>query len=171
MKANENFRFLKGYENYLIGDQGTIFSLLKRKEIESHDLKGYRQAQLITDRKEMVLVHRLVALAFVPREEGKNYVDHIDGNRSNNFATNLRWCTRLENDNYELAIVHKRDSAIARKGKAVIQYDLDGNEIARFRGQNEAGRITGISGANISQVCNHKRATAGGYIWRYDNGQ
>lgn len=171
MKAKENFRFLDGYENYIIGDQGTIFSLLKRKEIESHDLKGYRQVQLITDRKEMALVHRLVALAFVPREDGKNYVDHIDGNRSNNCATNLRWCTRLENDNYELAIEQKRESAIARKGKSVIQYDLDGNEIARFRGQNEAWRITGISGANISQVCNHKRATAGGYIWRYDNGQ
>ena len=170
MKAKENFRFLNGYENYIIGDQGTVFSLLKRKEIESHDLKGYRQVQLITDRKEMVLVHRLVALAFVPREEGKNYVDHIDGNRSNNCATNLRWCTRLENDNFELAIKHKRDSAITCKGKAVIQYDLDGNEIARFRGQNEAGRITGIGGANISQVCKHKRATAGGYIWRYDNG-
>lgn len=33
MQANENFRFLKGYENYLIGDKGTIFSLIKRKEI------------------------------------------------------------------------------------------------------------------------------------------
>lgn len=119
----------------------------------------------------MALVHRLVALAFVPKEDGKDYVDHIDGNRSNNCATNLRWCTHLENDNYELAIEHKRNSAIIHKGKAIIQFDLDGNEIARFRGQNEAGRITGISGANISQVCNRKRATVGGYIWRYDNGQ
>ena len=171
MRTNENFRFLEGYDNYLIGDKGTVYSILKRKEIKTHDLRGYRHVQLITGRKEMVLVHRLVALAFVPREEGKDYVDHIDGNRANNQASNLRWCTHSENDNYELAKEHKRDSAILRKGKAVIQYDFDGNEIARFRGQNEAGRITGISGANISQVCNNKRATAGGYIWRYDNGQ
>lgn len=52
--------------------------------------------------------------------------------------------------------------------KNLTTHIKDGNEIARFRGQNEAGRITGISGANISQVCNHKRKTAGGFIWRYE---
>ena len=45
----------------------------------------------------------------------------------------------------------------------------DGNFIAEYRGQNEAGRLTGISGANISQVCNGKRASAGGYLWTYKN--
>lgn len=170
MEANENFRFLEGFQNYLIGDQGTVYSLLKRKPLKTHKIKGYEQVQLVlAGTLKMMLVHRLVALAFIPLEEGKDYVDHIDGNRSNNSVTNLRWCTKLENNNYPLAKEHIIDASITRKGKAVLQFDFDGNFIAEYRGQNEAGRLTGISGANISQVCNGKRASAGGYLWTYKN--
>lgn len=42
-------------------------------------------------------VHRLVAKAFVPNPENKKYVDHIDGNRLNNDASNLRWVSAKEN--------------------------------------------------------------------------
>lgn len=169
MKANESFKFIDGYPDYLVGDNGTIYSTIKRKELVQSNLNGYRIVTLIGDNgATQALVHRLVAAAFIEKVKGKDFVDHIDGNRANNVVSNLRWCTFRENCSFPLAKENMRNAHIERKGKPVIQYDLDGNEIARFRGQNEAGRMTGISGANISQVCNNKRKTAGGYIWRYE---
>ena len=42
-------------------------------------------------------VHRLVAKCFCPNPNGHNEVNHIDGNKLNNSADNLEWCSRIEN--------------------------------------------------------------------------
>ena len=53
----------------------------------------------ITHKKKDVRVHRLVALAFVHNDDpdNKNEVDHINENKQDNRAANLRWCTTEEN--------------------------------------------------------------------------
>lgn len=42
-------------------------------------------------------VHRLVAEMFIPKVDGKKFVDHIDRDKLNNRVDNLRWVTRKEN--------------------------------------------------------------------------
>lgn len=42
-------------------------------------------------------VHRVIAMAFLPAENGKDFVNHKDGNKKNNHVENLEWCTRTEN--------------------------------------------------------------------------
>lgn len=59
---------------------------------------GYHRVSL--GRKNYRYVHRLVALAFIPNPEGLPQVDHIDGNRTNNCVTNLRWVSAKQNALY-----------------------------------------------------------------------
>lgn len=51
------------------------------------------------------------------------------------------------------------------KNKCVVQYDFDGNEVARYRSMREAERKTGINHCIISKCCSGKLSNAGGYSW------
>ena len=69
----------------------------------------------------------------------------------------------------------KRKNALAQMGeknhaaKAVYQYDLQNNLVARFGSCNEAARLTGASRSNIARCCKGQMAKANGYIWRFEN--
>ena len=88
-----------GYPNYLIYEDGRVFSKNRNKfmEIDTHK-NGYKRIQLWTNKKAYhKLVHRLVATAYIPNDDNKPCVDHIDRDTTNNHFSNLRWVTHLEN--------------------------------------------------------------------------
>ena len=57
-----------------------------------------------------------------------------------------------------------------RNGRPVVQYDLDGNFIARYQSALKAAEATGISANNIWYAINDRR-TPKGFIWRYEDDQ
>ena len=62
---------------------------------------GYEMVVLTKHRNPAYpTVHRLVAMAFVPNPYNKTVVNHIDGNKTNNVATNLEWVTSSENNQH-----------------------------------------------------------------------
>ena len=54
--------------------------------------------------------------------------------------------------------------------KKVQQFDLNQNFIAEFNSIKEAAQTTGTNYSSLGMVCNGKRKTAGGFIWRFKNG-
>ena len=110
------------------------------------------------------LVHRLVAIAFVPNPDGLPQVNHKDENPQNNRWDNLEWCDQLYNNHYGTAIERR---SITR-GKPVAQYTKDGEFIARFVSAREAARSIGKSQAAITRCCLGKYAQAYGFLWKFD---
>ena len=91
---------IQGYEElYTISNYGEVFLIkngLKRKT--SITRAGYALITLSKNAvKKTFLLHRLVAEHFVPNPENKEEVNHIDGNKLNNKASNLEWVSGEEN--------------------------------------------------------------------------
>lgn len=108
-------------------------------------------------------IHRLVALHFLPKIEGKDVVNHIDSDKSNNHVSNLEWCTQSENIQY----AYDQGRKTPPHEKRIAQYDMDGNLIRVWKSQAEVQRTLGIFQGNIYKVCSGKRNQAGGYKWKY----
>ena len=90
---------IEGYENYLIYDDGRVYSK-KRKLFMKHDIneKGYHRIQLYNNSKcKKFYIHRLIAIHYIPNPDNKPEVDHINDNPNDNRKENLQWLTAEEN--------------------------------------------------------------------------
>ena len=82
---------------------------------QGKDKLGYKSVFLCKDGKNKgYLVHRLVALAFIPNPNNYPVINHKDENPSNNYYKNLEWCTQEYNCNYGNC---RKKMSEARKGK------------------------------------------------------
>ena len=181
----------------LIGCNGRVF--IKRDEILKCSISNghYACVTLHTDKKHVRReVHRLVAQAFVPNPNNLPVVMHIDENKYNNVASNLKWGTQEENMNFPNFKLKQSQIAKRRVGERSPFYGKHHTDETRrklslthmgknsinarkVKGTNknndevifdsiaDAGRALGILPQNISACCRGVGKTAGGYKWRY----
>lgn len=93
-----NFKAIGDYKVY---EDGTIISVKGRNERvlkpRLHNHNYYKVCLRINNKNCDWLVHRLVATLFIPNPDNLPQVDHIDGDKTNNAASNLRWVTAYDN--------------------------------------------------------------------------
>lgn len=123
---------IKGYENYAVAEDGTVFSLNYRRTGEVKELtpvktaKGYLHVLLYDKHGEpkWFYIHKLVAEAFCDNKFYLTEVNHKDEDKSNNSADNLEFCTHRYNINYGTAIERRVASRKRNAMRKVAEIEM-----------------------------------------------
>lgn len=165
---NEVWKPIEGYEDYLVSNLGRVKSLKFGKEkilSPGHNGWGYLDVGLCKNgQKKHQLVHRLVALAFIPNPKNLPEVNHKNEDKTNNRADNLEWVSSKENINYGTRTLR----AAEKLSKKILQFTLDGTFIREWPSLHEIKcQFPKFNIGNICSCCLGHLKTAHKYIWRY----
>jgi len=151
---HKRWRYFTKCENYIISDDGRIWSYYINKLLSMHTSAcGYYMISLY---RKTYSVHILTYCAYNNNYDKLLVIDHIDGNKVNNNIDNLQLITRKENSqkktkNYDVEVT-RVCSMSEIKYKTIEDAILD---------------TPGASRRCIVNACAGRRQTYLGYIWIY----
>jgi len=158
------WRPVVGFEDlYEVSSAGDIrskrsFALLSKSLMGS----GYQKAELYKNgERTQTSVHRVVASAFLKPVEGKEEVNHIDGDKLNNNVRNLEWASRSDNE------IHSR-YVLGNLVKPVKCINAESGAIERYGSISEAARF-GYDATHIAACIAGRRKTHAGMTWHLDS--
>lgn len=191
----EIWKDVEGYSGiYKVSNFGRIWSNYKKElKVPQVYKSGYLFVTLYKNGKGTIfLIHRLVALAFVPGWFEGAVVNHKDEDKTNNRVDNLEWCDQRYNNNYNNGQKRRADTkrlndyhhsietriklSESHRGKPnkaseikVNQYTMSGEYIASFDSVRMAAKHIGLKAENsISNVLHGRSKSAGGYKWSFN---
>lgn len=182
METNEEeeiWRDIQGFENYQVSTLGRVKALNYHRMGKEQLLKpridkyGYLRVTLYQNGKpKSMLVHRLVAMAFIPNPQNLPQVNHkregADG-KILNTVENLEYCDSKYNNCYGTKIERvAKANTNGKKSKTVYQLSLEGKLIRTWPSMREVERQTGYSHRHISKCCNGRYKQAYNYKWSYN---
>lgn len=162
-----NVHFEEYKELYMVSNMGRVKSIKSNKILSNHIKCGYL-AVYIENNKDKIrktpCIHILVANLFCkkPNVENKLCINHIDGNKHNNYSSNLEWITISENIKHAYNIGIKKISS-----KPIIIMDMNNNFIAEFNSIKEACLKYNLIDSRVSEVCKGIRKSHKKYKFKY----
>ena len=181
-EVGDVWRDVVGYEGkYQVNTKGEVRSLNYNRMNKTCLLKpylgnrGYLSVVLSKGNKTKTkMVHKLVAESFIPNEDGKPFIDHINNIKTDNRVENLRWVTHKENMRNPLT--RKRFSESAKK-RPISENALKNRQRRiyckelnkTFDSITQASKELNISIACICRVCSGNISHTRGYHFEYIN--
>lgn len=144
---------------------GKILKHNKTKVTERHPNARVAVELWKENKRKRMMVHRLVSEAFIPNPQGKQQINHIDGNPLNNNVENLEWVTNGENLKHAYSLnLRSKHNIKPIKGTNKIT-----GEVLLFESVSDASRFFNVTdGAIRSALKGYGRSkSACGYTWEY----
>lgn len=135
------------------GPTGKYIHIKERRLKGSRNNCGYWQVNV---NRRYLCLHKIIAEVFVPNPHNYTEVNHIDGNKDNNSAENLEWCTRSHNIRHAYStglnpIRYGKDSTSAKYDESVIKgvyLDILEGKLS----QESIGRKWGMPQITVSNI-------------------
>ena len=165
------WRTLPDFPNYIIGDNGRVWSNYRNKYLKKvYDKDGYVKVTLFENKKRCYKrVHRLVLEAFVGKCPQGMTACHNDGVKHNNNISNLRWDTPKNNTKDTIAT--GKHPSLTQKGENHSQAKLEEKEVINiihlwntklFR-QQEIAYMYNMCRQSVNNIINRRTWK---HIWR-----
>lgn len=166
---------IRGYgDKYSIFDGGAVVNNKTGKAlaIKATD-KGYLYVSLWHENKgHDRFVHRLLLQATTGQTGLGLEVNHKDGDKTNNYLSNLEWCTSSQNKWHSFHVLKSRKSILLKgsqnpNSKPVEGIDSSGKVVVHFESAEEA-RKCGYQPASIAHAIKGKlQKRHKGLFWRH----
>lgn len=144
---------------YQVSNYGEIRKICGKnyKYLKPTKEEYYRVSLIKNNKRKTFLVHRLVALAFIPNPNKYLIINHKDENKLNNNVNNLEWCTHKYNNNY--GRVHEKLKKNNANSKKIII--IETGQV--FNSGKECSEFLKCHRSNPNFACNGKTKTCKGY--------
>lgn len=153
----ETAKPVPGFSNYSVDELGNVYNTVRNVQLRLHDANGYLQARLINDAGKRINTgaHRVVAMTWVGPIPTGYWVNHKNGNRSDNRAENLEITTPQANHIHARDVLQRKYiSSTQCKSRKLAPESIDAIKALRTLGwtHRQIGKAMQVSGTCIGLI-------------------